>query len=178
MKQLSLILVVAIALISCNKEDNPDTGNVDPEVYEIYKTLLMPLSSIQLIVSETAPNLNCASLPANYYDTLGVAQAEIDQCKAVNANAYQLSPEAMSNIHTLISPEELEELGWIEALEKYSAAGITNFGYPHFYDNDSKAIFELSYFCGGLCGSNEIIVMEKTNGAWFKKHSVITSISK
>jgi len=37
---------------------------------------------------------------------------------------------------------------------------------PHFNDKFDKAMFKLSYFCGGTCGSESIILSEKKNDKW------------
>lgn len=181
MKKISFFLISILLIVACNKnnQDDPNSISDHQAAYDVYSTYLMPLSSIHMILNRTDPNLNCSLIPESHYDSLGIDITNIEECAEVNATAIRIDQtDFHSGVHPLISEQELEELTFEGAKEKYSAVGLFIFGYPYFFDNGNKVMFERTNKCGNNCFSQEIIVMEKDGEYWSQIYSYMIEISK
>ncbi len=184
MKKITVLIGIVLLVASCNK-DNGNIGSdvltpLPDEIYDIYGSLLYPLSSVNLVVTPTDTSLNCADFLLMNIDTVGVTPYIINECVRANRSSYTLEKDKLlSGGLTLVSREELEmSTPADDILQKYGAVGMFSFGYPVIFNDGKEAIFEMSHYCGSLCGNGAIIIAEKQNNTWGVKYYFGTWISK
>ena len=179
-------VIIAIWLIflflSCDKDEVDNTDNVSylqDNVYQVYGSILYPLSSINLVVSSTDTSLNCGTLSPKLEEA-GITQQILDECKSLNSEKYYFNNDALqSDGLILVTEKEVNEASsYIDLLAKYGAVAMFKFGAPVFFDNDNMAMFELNYYCGPWCGNGAIVIVKKQNSVWGVEHYIVTWISK
>lgn len=177
---LSIIFVV----MSCKKEDTTDkidnTVNLPEEYYDVYGSILYPLSSINIVVSTTDTSLNCADFFKITNDSVGVTPQIIEKCIENNAEGYTFQEDKLLSMGLkIVAWKEIDEAeSETEIYEKYGATGMFRFGVPVFFNDGNSALFEMNHFCGPLCGNGAIVIAKKTNNSWGVEHYYVTWISK
>lgn len=177
--------VVVIMLFSaCQKDGSDDETKVleylSEESYDVYGLILNPLSSVNIVISSTNSKLNCAEILQMNNDSLGVSDLDVTDCIDLNLQEYAFDIAKMqSGGLKLVSNDEFEAAeSDNDIMQEYGAVGIFQFGAPLFFENNTKAIYEINYSCGVLCGNSSIIIAEKQNNIWSIKHYIVTRISK
>ncbi len=55
---------------------------------------------------------------------------------------------------------------WTEFEKKHGKGGFVFVGKPLFTTDKKRVIINYGYYCGGLCGSGERIILKRSNGSW------------
>jgi hypothetical protein len=108
MKKHIFFLLWLVLLISCEKSDDRINGlaTLSASDYDLYQMFFMPLSSRNIIVSETDTNLNCKDAENLLADTLFITIDAINSCVELNNKAYFIDvSEMFSGGLTFISHE-------------------------------------------------------------------------
>jgi len=181
MKKYWIVVIILWGLFSCNKNDDIRVSNqLTDETYELYNSILLPLSSINIVQSSTDTSLNCNDIAYYNPDTMGINQTIINECKTLNNKTYILEKEKiLSGGITLVTVEEIKNAeSDVKIFEKYGAYGLFIFGMPVFFENNTRAMIEYNHVCGPLCGNGAIYTFKKENEIWKVEHILITWISK
>ena len=58
--------------------------------------------------------------------------------------------------------------------EKKTDIGYKVISMPLFYDNHSKAVVQIGFYCGNLCGGGEVYIFHFDNGKWMQYKSILS----
>jgi len=86
-------------------------------------------------------------------------------------NQFSLNPKYILNLR-IIHEDKLSSYSsegkyfWTEFEKKYGKGGFLFIGKPIFTTDKKRVIINYGYYCGGLCGSGERIILKKSNNGW------------
>jgi len=92
-----------------------------------------------------------------------------EQFKTINQ--FSLNPKYILNLRIIHSDKLLSYSSdgknfWTEFEKKHGKGGFLFVGKPIFTMDKKRAIINYGYYCGGLCGSGERIILKKNNNSW------------
>lgn len=86
-------------------------------------------------------------------------------------NQLSLNPKYILNLR-IIHQDKLSSYSsngknfWVEFEKKYGKGGFLFVGKPIFTTDKKRVIINYGYYCGGLCGSGERVILKKNNNSW------------
>ena len=184
MNKIVVCLSIIFVLLSCKKEDDTDkietTVNLPEEYYDVYGSILYPLSSINIVVSTTDTSLNCSDFFNITNDAVGVTPQIVEKCIEINKDEFAIQKDnLLSGGLRLVSWDEIvKSESEAHIYEKYGATGMFRFGVPVFFNDGNSALFEMNRYCGPLCGNGAIVIAKKINNSWGVEYYYGTWISK
>lgn len=99
-----------------------------------------------------------------------VANAQVDALLARNA-VPSLLPSAPADDVVLVAKEDLPA-----AMKKYGANVHAFTSLPAYFDNGTALVF-LGFYCGGLCGEGNFMLLRREGAEWKVVKTAITWIS-
>lgn len=84
---------------------------------------------------------------------------------------FTLNPKYILNIRIihkekLLSYSSNGKYFWTEFEKKHGKEGFLFVGKPLFTADKKRVIINYGYFCGGLCGSGERVILKRSNNSW------------
>jgi hypothetical protein len=98
----------------------------------------------------------------------------VDSYRARNTTSFALSPNLdVEQAYTMMSQEEFDQVFrrkgpvWTRFQEKYpEAGGLITFSRPGFNVQGDKALADIDFRCGDLCGAGGLYLLVKQDGNW------------
>jgi hypothetical protein len=179
---LLLILLLCSCICACSPNlsrpaDTPPP-NLEAEEYAVLSALIRQnpigynLGDSFVVKEQTAADLdmfertleNIPRLPGRL----------VDSYRARNATPFALSPNLdVEQAYTMMSQEEFDQVFrrkgsvWTRFQEKYpEAGGLITFSRPGFSAKGDKALADVGFRCGDLCGAGGLYLLVKEDGNW------------
>ncbi len=188
------ISITIISLSGCENKDSypdfePDTPDVlSDDVYEIYTVLINEYYSyIPALVAPQATDTtqDCSLAYYLQLDSLGIDSTVIAQAVQLNKKSYfldnKIKPETQFFLLSNAEMDYYKLHSFQEMIERYNANTIFFWGLPYIYETNipeqKMAVFSYNSYCGPMCASWYLVVMEKKEGKWKIRLHQLTAIS-
>lgn len=149
----------------------------DEEIYEVINFIIKKRSEKSIkeikIITED-PNVKSDS---RYYDDkilkefFNVKDLKVIKDQYTTINDFLLNPKYILNLR-IIHKEELLNYSssgksfWTEFNKKHGNVAFMFVGKPLFTSDKKRVIINYGYYCGGLCGNGERVILKKEKNSW------------
>jgi len=176
------LIVLILLLCSCSpglpKPTVTPPPTIEPEEYAVYAALIRQnpigydLGSYFLVREQAVSGGDMAERALK--EAKSVPSGLADSYRSRNAASYTLSPDLdVEQDYSLMPQEEFEKLflqpksQWTDFETEYpGASGFVAFSRVGFNASEDKALAEMGYRCGDLCGAGGLYVLAKEDGNW------------
>lgn len=154
-----------------------DSKVSDEEIYEVINFIIKdgsqkPFKEIKIITED--PNVKNDS---RYYDdkilkkNFNVKDLKVIKDQYITINDFVLNPKYILNLR-IIHKEKLLSYSpslisfWTEFNKKHGNVAFMFVGKPLFTLDKKRVIINYGYYCGGLCGMGERVILKKEKNSW------------
>jgi hypothetical protein len=157
------------AVYSAMIQENPIGYNLGSTIVIREQTMVLDAEMFERTLEKVDP------LPARL----------VDSYRSRNAAAYTLDPNLdMEQDYVLLPRAAHDEIfrkrgpSWAEFESRYpESGGLVNFSRVGFSANGDKALVQMGFLCGDLCGAGGLYLLTKEEGIWKVQQSLVEWMS-